>query len=112
MMPSKAKPNEEKPVRSELLKLGQVAKILNIVISTVYQMCAKGELPAHRIGGSIRFDPADIDDYIFFSKFHGGTLKLSAIDKEQIIDRFEEQLAHLRKSLEKIINRGGNTMKR
>ena len=72
-----------KPIRGELMTPTEVAKKFRVGLSTVYAMVTKYELPAHRIRGSLRFDSADVDDYLFFSKFSGGYIKLSAIDKEQ-----------------------------
>lgn len=94
----------EKPVRGELIKLGDAAKRLNVSPKTAYVMINEGDIPAHRIRTCLRVDSADVDDYIFFSKFNHRQLKLTTIDKQQIINRFEEQLAHSRSYVEKFIN--------
>jgi excisionase family DNA binding protein len=91
-------------VRGELLTTPEVARKFRIGVSTVYQMAANGEIPSHHIRGNLRFDSADIDDYLFFSKFHGGYLNLSALDKKQILDRVENEIAHARRYIEKLIN--------
>jgi excisionase family DNA binding protein len=78
--------SQEKPVRGELLTLTEVQKILKIGQSTVYTITKKNELPSHRIGGSIRIDSADLNDYLFFSKFSRGT-PLNDSDKSQIFER-------------------------
>ena len=92
-----------KPIRGELMTPAEVAKKFRVGLSTVYHMTTYGELPAHRIRSSLRFDSADVDDYLFFSKFSGGYIKLSAIDKEQLVNRFEDQIYHLRKYVESFI---------
>ena len=95
---------QSKAIRGELFTPKEVAKFLKVSLSTVHCMVANFELPAHRIRGSLRFDSADIDDYLFFSKFSGGYLKLSEIDKEQLRNRIEDQIFHLRKYIEKFID--------
>ena len=47
-----------------LLKAQEVAKILNIGYSTVYQMHSRGEIPGMRIGRSVRFLIEDVENYI------------------------------------------------
>jgi len=93
------------PIRGELMTPQEVAKKLRVGIHTVYNMATNGELPAHRIRCSLRFDSADVDDYLFFSKFNYSNFKLSAIDKEQILNRFEDQVAHSRRYVEDFINK-------
>jgi len=93
----------EKAVRGDLLKPAEAAERLRVSFKTVYSMYVKNELPGHRIRSCLRFDSADIDDYLFFSKFSGVNFKLSAIDKEQIIARIEAQEAFTRSYLEKFI---------
>jgi len=101
------------PIRGELMTPQEVAKKLRVSIHTIYHMTTNGELPAHRIRCSLRFDSADVDDYLFFSKFnYSGFKLLSAIDKEQIMNRFEDQMAHLRRYIEKFINKSRNPSKK
>lgn len=47
-----------------LLNCHEVADWLGIYYRTVYQLRKAGELPAIPIGGSWRFDPADVQKYI------------------------------------------------
>jgi len=111
----------EPPIRGEFMTPKEVAKKLSICLQTVYEMITNNELPCHRIRCSIRFDSADVDDYIFFSKHHSGNLRLSDVDKEQIKNRFEDQLAHTRNYIDRFINvlslkdkawaKGGGAMK-
>jgi excisionase family DNA binding protein len=44
----------------ELWTVGEVAQILRVSRPTVYRLVESGELPAHRIGGSIRIGRDDL----------------------------------------------------
>ncbi len=48
---------------SNLYKPEEVAKILNISRFTVYGLIKRGELPAYRIGRSMRIESADLENY-------------------------------------------------
>ena len=54
------------PAREPLLRLADVAEVLNISASQVYALVRRGDLETVRIGGrqQIRVDPADLDAYI------------------------------------------------
>ncbi len=54
------------PAREPLLRLADVAEILNISASQVYALVRRGDLETIRIGGrnQIRVDPGDLDAYI------------------------------------------------
>ena len=97
---------EVKPLRGKLLKNEEVAELLRISPKTVHVMGKRGDIPPHRIGSLVMFDSADVDDYLFFSKLHrlDGYLSLSAIDKQKIIDRVEDQIAHSMSYLKKLLN--------
>lgn len=96
MRQSKAVPQEEKPLRGELLIPEEVAQKLRMGMKSVYAMAANGEIPAHRIRCSLRFDSADVDDYIFFSKDYTGirNLRLSDITVRDITERAYSQIDH------------------
>ena len=47
-----------------LLRPQEVAKRMNIGVSTVYHLTHKGLLPGIKIGGSLRFSPDTIDKYL------------------------------------------------
>lgn len=54
------------PVRAEELHtVIQVAEYLQIARGTVYKLIAAGDLPARRVGGSIRVAKRDLLDYVF-----------------------------------------------
>lgn len=44
----------------QLLTAKQVADLLQLGLRTVYHYAANGELPARKIGGSLRFHRADL----------------------------------------------------
>jgi putative molybdopterin biosynthesis protein len=48
----------------------EVAKILKISRFTVYEMIKRGNIPAYRVGRSMRVEAADLDTYIRNSKKH------------------------------------------
>ena len=47
-----------------LLTPPEVAKRLTVSQSVVRRLARSGELPSLKIGGSRRFDPADVDAYV------------------------------------------------
>ena len=48
----------------ELLKLKDIATLLQVGEKTVYSMAQAGELPAFKVRGQWRFSRKDIDDWI------------------------------------------------
>jgi excisionase family DNA binding protein len=48
----------------ELLRAEDVAKALSVSKGTVYQMAQGGEIPSIRIGTCLRFDPADVLEFV------------------------------------------------
>jgi excisionase family DNA binding protein len=47
-----------------LLKVDEVAEILNLVHSKVYQMMQQGLLPSVRFGRSVRVRPVDLEAFV------------------------------------------------
>ena len=52
-----------------LLRASEVARLLNVKISTVYALCHRGEIPHLRIRQGqrralVRFDPREIRDFL------------------------------------------------
>ena len=104
-MPSKVQPNNVNPVRGELLTFNEAAKRLRMGNSTFYEVIKKGHIaPFYLPTGKSLVDSADVDDYLFFSKFNSPGISIGKIDKEKIIARFEEQIKHTRAYIEKIID--------
>ena len=95
----------ERPLRGVILLPDEVAERLRVSQKTVYNMAADGDIPSLHVRSLLRFDSADIDDYLFFAKFHDGLLKLSSIDQKEIISRLEEQVEHTKRYLEKYFSK-------
>ena len=68
-------------IRLSLLKVAEVAQILNISESHVYRLIKNGELLSVRMGRSIRVKPADLDEYIS-SKTQGGTQPTEGLEDQ------------------------------
>ncbi|MCQ2082551.1 MAG: helix-turn-helix domain-containing protein [Treponema sp.] len=49
---------------NQLLKAEDVANILQVKTAHIYQMKARHEIPFIKIGGSIRFDSKQIEEWI------------------------------------------------
>jgi excisionase family DNA binding protein len=47
---------------NELLRVAEVARLLRLCRATIYRLVERGELPALRIGNSIRFHPEDVSN--------------------------------------------------
>ena len=50
----------------KLLKEGEVAAILNVEVATLrrWRWAGKPDLPFHKIGSAVRYDPADLTSFI------------------------------------------------
>ena len=51
-------------MKSDIITIKEVAEYLKIKEQTVYALVAKGDIPGFKVGGSWRFDKADIDAWI------------------------------------------------
>lgn len=47
-----------------LLRIKDVAKLLNVTPNTAYLMAQSGSIPAFKVGGSWRVKPSDLDAWI------------------------------------------------
>ncbi len=54
--------NDERPAR--LLTVTEVAQALRVSNMTVYRLVSAGELPALRVGRSVRLRAADVESYL------------------------------------------------
>ncbi len=56
----------DEPVRLErqLLTAGEVAELLRLPVSTVYELARTGRLPHLRIGRAMRFSRDDLETYL------------------------------------------------
>jgi len=50
--------------RKNLLKINQVAELLQISVHTAYKWAESGRLPAVKLGYNLRFDPDSIEKFI------------------------------------------------
>jgi excisionase family DNA binding protein len=100
------------PLREKMLRPGEVAEILNVDVKTVYAMKNRGDVPYHKLGGSIRFDSADISDYIFFSKFGKAGFDFNPKDIKELFYRIDAQFEHTKKFIEKLLLGKGAPMKK
>ena len=64
-----------------LLTAHEAARRLGLSRATVYRHARTGELPALRVGGSLRFDPAELEQYVY------GTPKGGSSPSEADVDR-------------------------
>lgn len=54
----------QETTQSVLLKVNEVAKVLNLGRSKVYQMVAAGELPVVRFGRAVRVSPVSLKQWV------------------------------------------------
>jgi excisionase family DNA binding protein len=47
-----------------LITVRAVAARLGVSAASVYKLCQRGELRGLRIGGALRFQPTDVDEYL------------------------------------------------
>jgi excisionase family DNA binding protein len=50
--------------QQKLLKVADVAERLGLSIPHTYRIAAKGEIPCVRIGGAVRFEPKNVEEFI------------------------------------------------
>ena len=50
---------------NEILTVKQLAELLQVSTRTVYRLVDEEKIGCIRVGGALRFTPADIDRYIF-----------------------------------------------
>ena len=63
------------PATPPLLRVRDVARRLEVSRATAYRLIGAGQIPAVRVGGSIRVDPAELDAYVYGEptlSHHGG----------------------------------------
>jgi excisionase family DNA binding protein len=96
---------EIRPIRGErLLTPEEVAEKLNVSVKTVYTMANDNELPPHRIRSLLRFDEADVFDYVFFSKFRRDNIHCKPSDIKELYERFNDQIEYSKEYVTKFIN--------
>lgn len=55
-------------MNAQYYTIAEVAFCLHVSTRTVRRMVASGELPASKVGGSVRVDPADLSSYLNTAK--------------------------------------------
>ena len=55
-----------------LLKIDDVARRLNVSRATTYRLLNRGELRAVRVGGQLRVDPAELEQWLRTSRLEEG----------------------------------------
>jgi len=50
--------------KSRALRVNEVAAVLNVSERQIYKLAAERRIPAFRIGGSLRFDPATLASWL------------------------------------------------
>jgi excisionase family DNA binding protein len=53
-----------RPVPQQFLTVREVAKLLNVATSTVYKLCAEGELAHVRVSNAIRVRPSAVEAWL------------------------------------------------
>jgi PTS system nitrogen regulatory IIA component len=51
-------------VLDELVSVRWVARRCGVGLSTVYDWASRGVVPSYRLGGTLRFNPAEVEDWI------------------------------------------------
>jgi excisionase family DNA binding protein len=75
MKESKTVPQQEKPVRGQLVTVNEAAKYIHVGLTTMYECVHSGVIPFFRPPmGRILLDTADLDDWLRISKVPVGTL--------------------------------------
>jgi excisionase family DNA binding protein len=60
--------DDNKTLKHGLLTVKEVAELINCKPSTVYAWAKCGEIPCYKIGGLLRFDQMEIEEWIRQSK--------------------------------------------
>jgi excisionase family DNA binding protein len=72
---SKAVPQQERPVRGQLLTINEAAQYIHMGLTTFYECVNTGKIPFFRPPkGKILLDTADLDDWLRMSKVPAGTV--------------------------------------
>lgn len=50
--------------REQAMKAGEIAKLLGVTRQHIYKMAADGRLPSFEVGDSVRFDPAQVAEWL------------------------------------------------
>lgn len=53
--------------RDDVMTAGEVAELVRIPVSTVYELARRGRIPGHRIGRTWRFVRREIEEWLLAS---------------------------------------------
>lgn len=53
--------------RDDVMTAGEVAELVRIPVSTVYELARRERIPGHRIGRTWRFVPPEIEEWLLAS---------------------------------------------
>jgi excisionase family DNA binding protein len=59
-----AKTMPSSPADNAIMTIGEVADYLKVTERTIYRLAGAKQIPAFKVGGSLRFSKADIDGWI------------------------------------------------
>jgi len=106
-------PKSSPEMEIRMLTPRQVAKILNVSYSMVVDMVNKNEIRAHRIRCSIRFDPADVEHFIFITKNAYPSYQINPLCKfEELFQRMDDRHWQEKNYLEKLIAKAAKDQKK
>ena len=83
-----------------MLSAKQVAEMLGLSRSKVYELASSGKLESYRFDGVLRFESSDVEAFIVASRvrpqpmptarqpFRGVTLKVSRVDGESDLEKY------------------------
>ena len=111
-IPKPALPKSSPELEIRMLTPRQVAKILNISYSVVVDMVNKNEIRAHRVRYSIRFDPADVEHYIFLTKNSYPPFQFNPSTKEELFNRMDNRHWQEKNYLEKLFTKAAKEQKK
>ncbi len=78
---------------TEALTAPEVARLLKMDLSTVYRKARQGQLPAFAVGGSVRFDPQRLADYLRNKTRLGLWLTVHTVQKQGVREHITATIA-------------------
>jgi excisionase family DNA binding protein len=62
--PDNARVLAELESQAHALKAKEVAALLGVTAQHIYKLAAQQQIPSFRVGGAVRFDPAEVADWL------------------------------------------------
>ena len=108
-----AKKKNSPVLEIRLLTFYQVAKILGVSHDSVNRMAKTNQILHHKVGGGCyRFDPSDVEHYLFLSKHADEFLKLNPKSIEELFQRMDNRHQQEKKYIEKLFKDKAKTIKK